>query len=67
MNKFEAVKQERDGLVLADDLDGKLLEILDLFQDHRAPDETFDAFAARVGDEWWQERLAEPDAVAVGS
>jgi ferredoxin-nitrite reductase len=49
--------------VLADDLDDKLLEILDLFDRHHEPDEAFHAFAARVGDEWWQERLAEPDAV----
>jgi ferredoxin-nitrite reductase len=53
--------------VLADDLDGKLLEILDLFDRHRDPGEAFRAFAARVGDEWWEERLAEPDAVAAGT
>lgn len=66
MNKFEAVKQERDGLVLADDLDGELLEILDLFQT-TARSTRPSTPSPRVGDEWWQERLAEPDAVAVGS
>jgi ferredoxin-nitrite reductase len=53
--------------VLADDLDDKLLDILDLFDRHRAPGETFRAFAARAGDAWWQERLAEPDAVGASS
>jgi ferredoxin-nitrite reductase len=53
--------------VLAGDLDGKLLEILDLFDRHREPGEAFRAFAARVGDEWWEERLAEPGAVGAGA
>jgi hypothetical protein len=43
------------------------LEILDLFDRHREPEEAFRAFAARVGDEWWQDRLAEPDAVGAGT
>jgi ferredoxin-nitrite reductase len=53
--------------VLADDLNAKLLEILGLFDRHREPDEAFRAFAARVGEEWWQQRLAEPDAVGAGA
>jgi ferredoxin-nitrite reductase len=53
--------------VLADDLNDRLLEILDLFDRHREPEEAFRAFAARVGDEWWQDRLAEPDAVGAGT
>lgn len=45
------------------DLDAKLLEIFDLYDDAHATGETFREFAARVPAEWWQERLAEPDAV----
>jgi len=53
--------------VLAADLDAKLLQILDLFDRHRRPDEAFRAFAARVGDAWWEERLAEPEAVGASA
>jgi ferredoxin-nitrite reductase len=47
------------------ELNAKLLEIFDLYDRHRGDAETFRTFAARVDDEWWQERLAEP--VAAGT
>jgi ferredoxin-nitrite reductase len=51
--------------VLADDLNAKLLEIFDLYEHNHEPGETFRTFAGRVGDEWWQQRLAEPETVAL--
>lgn len=50
------------------ELDAKLLEIFDLYDTHRRDEETFRAFAARVGDEWWLERLAaDLEPVAAGA
>jgi ferredoxin-nitrite reductase len=44
-------------------LNDKLLEIFDLFDRHRGPEETFRTFAARISDDWWVERLVEPAPV----
>ncbi len=43
--------------VPAADLEDKLVEIFDLFDEHRSGDEPFHVFAARVGDDWWRQRL----------
>jgi ferredoxin-nitrite reductase len=45
------------------DLNAKLLEILDLYEQGHEAGETFREFAARTPVEWWQQQLAEPDAV----
>lgn len=41
------------------DLNEKLLQILDLYDQHHAEGETFRAFAGRIEPDWWGERLAE--------
>jgi ferredoxin-nitrite reductase len=40
------------------DLNAKLLEIFNLYDQHHSPEETFRDFAARTEAEWWEERLA---------
>ena len=50
--------------VLADDLNAKLLEIFDLYEEHHDEGETFRTFAGRTDATWWQDRLS--DAVPVG-
>jgi len=46
------------------DLDETLLRILDLYEQSHGDGETFAAFAARTGPEWWSQRL-EPEPVVV--
>ncbi len=41
------------------ELDAKLLEIFDLYEQGHAAGETFRAFADRTPAEWWSERLSE--------
>ncbi|MEY2534309.1 MAG: ferredoxin-nitrite reductase, partial [bacterium] len=45
------------------DLNAKLLEIFDLYEQGHEPGETFREFAGRTPAEWWQQQLAQPDAV----
>ncbi len=49
------------------ELNDKLLEIFELFDGHREASENFRAFADRVGEEWWQERLADPEPVGAST
>ncbi|HZT54075.1 MAG TPA: hypothetical protein VE995_06810, partial [Gaiellaceae bacterium] len=46
------------------DLNEKLLQVLDLYEQHHAEGETFRDFAARTSPEWWAERLAEETVAA---
>jgi ferredoxin-nitrite reductase len=54
------------------DLNEKLLQILDLYEQHHEGGETFRDFAARTEPAWWEQRLAdepvdEPDVVGAGT
>jgi ferredoxin-nitrite reductase len=44
-------------------LNDKLLEIFDLYERSHDPGETFREFTSRTPADWWQQQLAEPEAV----
>lgn len=47
------------------DLNDKLIEIFDLFLEHRDGDELFRSFAQRMPEDWWSEQLADQPQPAV--
>lgn len=46
------------------ELNDKLLEIFDVYEQHHRPGETFRAFADRTEPQWWADRLVAPEPAA---